>query len=294
MHSSDEDIRQARIEAAFLTMHREAARGMHLFPADRHCKPYFPLGLRRLRAKRYLLKARKPYLRLHARIATLQQIEEAYDRRHRSMERRHGDAEWFTDRWLYGIQRVAKNIPYTSTFSSEFPNVIQSQDLWRLTVWLQQYCQSWPQGPCDAHDYQYLIELLTDPIVQSTAAQPERLNKAVQWLEGQLLKLARSKGRRAAMSLAIDDSVLRKADAVAEKIGLIEDGSYALGPRKKSALVGFHQALKQVKLLQGTISELNTFFGKRYNVDVLIETFTDSKVGIKYNKLAYKALKKDG
>jgi len=294
MFSSDEDVRQARIDAAVLAMHQEAARGMRLFPTDRHYKPFIPPGLRRLRAKRYLLKARNPYLRLHARIATLQQIEEAYDRRYRRLERRHGDAEWFTDRWLLGIERVGRNIPYTAAFSSAFPTVVQSQELWRLTIWLQQYCQSWPQGPCDAHDYHYLIELLTDSIVQSTATQPDRLTKAVRWLESQLLKVAKSQRRRAVVNLVIDDSALRKADAVAEKIGLIKDGSYVLGPRKKSALVGFHQALKQAKLLQGSIPELNAFFGSRYNVDVLIETYTDSKVGVKYNKLAYKTLKNEG
>lgn len=185
MSRTDTEIRQNRIETAFLLMHQEAARGMRLFVLDRHYKPFVPLALRRLRTHLGLPRARKPYLRLKALTANYEQIEEAYERRYNRIEKKGGDAEWFADKWQLGLHNVGKGIPYTAAFAQEFPNTVQAVELWRLTNWLQEQCAQWPLGACDYYDYQYLEEVLQEPLLRGTATQPHLLNKAIEWLKEQ-------------------------------------------------------------------------------------------------------------
>jgi len=158
---------------------------MRLFVLDRHYKPFVPLVLRRLRTHLGLPRARKPYLRLKALTATYEQIEAAYERRYNRIEKKGGDAEWFADKWQLGLHNVGKGIPYTAAFAQVFPNTVQAVELWRLTNWLQEQCAQWPLGACDYYDYQYLEEVLQEPLLRGTATQPHLLSKAIDWLKEQ-------------------------------------------------------------------------------------------------------------
>jgi hypothetical protein len=66
------------------------------------------------------------------------------------------------------------------------------------------------------------------------------------------------------------DFGIEQADFLAEKIGLIENGVYALKSElKKAAITGFAEALRDLKVIEHcTIPVLNLVFGTRYGVKV--------------------------
>jgi hypothetical protein len=73
---------------------------------------------------------------------------------------------------------------------------------------------------------------------------------------------------------------LAQVDLIADKVDLISDVTtkqYCRGDRGKYFLVAFHQALKENKLVEGTVEELNAFFGNRYNVSVRVKDWAGKR-----------------
>lgn len=85
---------------------------------------------------------------------------------------------------------------------------------------------------------------------------------------------------------------LEEADRIAEEIGIIAAGVFALDTKKYAALAGFHQALKEDEKVMGTAQELTDFFANRYKKPIRQDSYKESAVGRRYYKLTAHILKR--
>jgi hypothetical protein len=202
-----------------------------------------------------------------------------------------GDDSKFQQRLAERSHHYGSIIPY----HPDFPAALRAQALqWPLQevgLYMRELLEANPPLR-DVVGLNYLLDTLQD-ISQPSA----RLERAVLWLskqkaEEKIQVVDLPIVEPQAYEFSIQEETLNKIDNLATNIGLISEGVFILGERKKSALVGFLQALKEAGWIGGTYDERNTFFGNRYGISVLLDTYRGTKTGEAYYQETNKLLKR--
>jgi hypothetical protein len=192
-----------------------------------------------------------------------------------------GDDTKFQQRLAERSHHYGSLTPYHPDFSEALRARALQWPLQEVGLYMGELLEANPSLR-DAFGLNYLLDILQD-----TGQPSARLERAILWLgkqkaeeQTQLADLPVVEPQ--AYEFSIGEEMLSKIDTLATNMGIIREGIFILGERKKSALVGFHQALKEANWIEGTYAERNTFLGNRYGVSVSLETYRGIKTGEAY------------
>jgi hypothetical protein len=201
-----------------------------------------------------------------------------------------GDDTKFQKRLAERSRHYGSLTPYHPDFSEALRAQVLQWPLQEVGLYMDELLKANPPLR-DAVGLNYLLDTLQD-----TAQLSTRLERAILWLSKQKAEEVTHVADLPIIEpqpyeFSIPEETLSKIDTLATNVGLISEGVFILGERKKSALVGFHQALREAKWIKGTYKERNTFFGNRYSVSILLDTYRGSKVGEDYYRETNRLLK---
>lgn len=201
-----------------------------------------------------------------------------------------GDDTKFQQRLAEHSRRYGSLTPYHPDFSEALRAQALQWPLQEVGLYMGELLEANPPLR-DASGLHYLLDTLQDTMQVSA-----RLDRAVLWLSQQEAEEVTHVANSPVIEpqpyeFSIPEETLSKIDILATNMGLIGEGVFILGERKKSALVGFHQALKEAGWIKGTYEERNTFFGNRYSVSTSLETYRGSKTGEAYYRNTNRLLK---
>gem|GEM_PF-3885679 len=162
-----------------------------------------------------------------------------------------------------------RQTPFHKDFDAAFYTQVSSRPLHDIEPYLREFCAAHPELQ-DKLGYGYLADILR----AADALKSPAVGRALRLLDQLKSRAARQVAAEQAPAASVLGNpclaplTLELADEIATTVGLIKHGRYILGPKKKSALIGFHRALYARGLVTGTVAELNEFFGQRYGVEV--------------------------
>ncbi|MDO7884235.1 hypothetical protein [Hymenobacter cheonanensis] len=202
-----------------------------------------------------------------------------------------GDDTKFQQRLVERSNYFGSRTPFHPSFAEALRMQVAHWPLYEVELYMTELLETTPLLN-DVVGRDYLLDVLRDAVQPST-----RYERAIAWLNKQKFDTHCNVGALPEIEaqpyeFTIPENILSRIDALATSIGLISEGKFILGERKKAVLVGFHQALKENKWIGGTIAERNGFFGRRYSIPVSLDTFRGSKAGIASYKETNKILKR--
>ncbi|MFD1874285.1 hypothetical protein [Hymenobacter bucti] len=201
-----------------------------------------------------------------------------------------GDDTKFQQRLAERNHHYGSLTPYHPDFSEALRAQVLQCPLQEVGLYMNELLKVNPPLR-DAFGLNYLLDTLQD-----TTQLSKRLERAIFWLSKQKAEEITHVADLPIIELqpyefSISEETLSKIDILAENMGLISEGAFILGERKKSALVGFHQALKEAGWIGGTYDERNAFFGNRYSISLIQNTYRGTKTGEAYHRKTNKILK---
>ena len=237
----------------------------------------------------------------HTEQMTSQQVHEALIDKREAWQNDGGQRgdDRFEKRLMQLTARFGKQTPFHDAFDEAFRRTITDLPLHRVEPYLTQLASTCPEL-LDPLGYGYLADILRSSST-TESANSRRATLLLDRLKAKAVRQAeRAKQLVTLAQVAISEGpclpplTLAIADEIAEAVGLIQEGRYALDDKKKSGLVAFHQTFKKYGLVQGTLKELNKFFGQRYGVEVLVEAYGKTTTGQTFTGKVGKQIKLRG
>jgi hypothetical protein len=209
-----------------------------------------------------------------------------------------GDAR-FEKRRLHLLERFGKQTPFHDAFDGEFRQQLVASPLHEVASYLTELTATHVEL-LDVVGCDYLLDIVRSSSTPASTNNRRALQVLIQLRTKALRSAERMKRHAVLASIRPEEGpclpplTLAIADEIAEATGLTQEGEYVLGPKKKSALVAFHQALSQAGLVRGTKKNLNEFFGQRYKVEVKVDGYSSKTIGQDYLSLVGKQIKERG